>query len=146
DGTGEHLVRFKQHLLSSHEEHCLFRALELLFELAIDTLTECLIADQLAVELCDAEIGFGERHLDVAYQVNEEGKIRHHRAHQRQVALGKMRERVAYPEPGGQLVAARCPPKAPGEGAQSGQTSLPAAARRARADADVLQFCNRCGL
>lgn len=51
---------------------------ELGFEGVVDAVAEGFVFDEGGVEAGDAEVGFGEGHLDVADDVDEEGEVLHH--------------------------------------------------------------------
>ena len=51
---------------------------ELGFEGGEDAVAEGFVFDERGVEAGDAEVGFGEGHLDVADDVDEEGEVARH--------------------------------------------------------------------
>src|SRR5260370_10390529 len=64
-------------LLRDLEDHAVGQV-ELAFEGGEDAVAEGFVFDERGVEAGYAEVGFGEGHLDVADDVDEEGEVAHH--------------------------------------------------------------------
>ena len=127
---------------------------ELLFEQGVDAVAEGFVFDECGVEASDAEVGFGERELDVANHVDEEREAAHHLAEKLE-AVGRvvreLLECVADAEVGGYDVARLHPAEDPGDGAEVGERALAggafvAALGGAGADARVFELGDRRGL
>ncbi len=79
DGALEDRVGLEQRGLAGDGEDHAAGALELGFEGGEDAVAQGLVFDQRGVEAGDAEVGLGERHLDVADDVEEEREAARHR-------------------------------------------------------------------
>ena len=92
-----------------------------------DAVAEAGIGDERGVERGDAEVGFGQRHFDVADEVDEERELGHHGAEQGDAAglPCVFADRVADAEPGGDEQAGLRPSEDPGDGAQAAMLALP---------------------
>ncbi len=78
DGALEDRVGLEQRsLLRDREDHAVGEV-ELGFEGGEDAIAERFVFDERGVEAGDAEVGLGERHLDVADDVEEEGEVASH--------------------------------------------------------------------